>query len=103
MNLTGEEAGFEKREKELELERAAKRQKLNDPGQQVLDLSFEGNEGKEKKQQHLKLACKMKSLNIYSALLTLAGNHLIGGNLYKTRTKYACYMRTGYCETSFAT
>ena len=81
----------------------AKRQKLNDPGQHISDLSFEGNEGKEKKQQHLKLARKLKSLNIYSALLTLAGNHLIGGNLYKTRTKYACYMRTGFCQTSFAT
>ena len=32
-----------KREKELELERAAKRQKLNEPGQEVSDLSFEGN------------------------------------------------------------
>ena len=40
---------FEKRERELELERAAKRQKLNDPGEQVSNLSFEGNEDKEKK------------------------------------------------------
>ena len=37
------EPTFEKREKELELERAAKRQKLNEPGQEVSDLSFEGN------------------------------------------------------------
>ena len=65
MNSYSEEAVFEKREKELELERAAKRQKLNDPGQHVSDLSFEGNEGKEKKQQHLKLARKLKSLNIF--------------------------------------
>ena len=40
---------FEKRERELELERAAKRQKLNEPGEQVSNLSFEGNEDKEKK------------------------------------------------------
>ena len=58
---------FEKRERELELERAAKRQKLDEPGEQVSNLSFEGNESKEKKQQ-LKLAHKLKSLNIYSAL-----------------------------------
>ena len=43
------------RKREL-VKKPAKRQKLNDPGQQVSDLSFEGNEGKEKKQQHLKLA-----------------------------------------------
>ena len=58
---------FEKRERELELERAAKRQKLDETGEQVSNLSFEGNESKEKKQQ-LKLAHKLKSLNIYSAL-----------------------------------
>ncbi|XP_068741732.1 uncharacterized protein [Montipora capricornis] len=40
---------FEKRERELELERAAKRQKLDEPGEQVSSLSFEGNESKEKK------------------------------------------------------
>ena len=59
--------GFEKRERELELERAAKRQKLDETSEQVSHLSFEGNESKEKKQQ-LKLAHKLKSLNIYSAL-----------------------------------
>ena len=41
--------GFEKRERELELERAAKRQKLDETGEQVSNLSFEGNESKEKK------------------------------------------------------
>ena len=61
---------FEKRERELELERAAKRQKLDEPGEQVSNLSFEGNESKEKKQQ-LKLAHKLKSLNIYSSLFFL--------------------------------
>ena len=40
---------FEKRERELELERTAKRQKLNEPGEQVSNLSFEGNEDEEKK------------------------------------------------------
>lgn len=40
---------FEKRERELELERAAKRQKLDEPGEQISNLSFEGNESKEKK------------------------------------------------------
>ncbi|CAH3118147.1 unnamed protein product [Pocillopora meandrina] len=40
---------FEKRERELELERTAKRQKLNEPGEQVSNLSFEGNENEEKK------------------------------------------------------
>ena len=40
---------FEKRERELELERAAKRQKLDKPVEQVSNLSFEGNESKEKK------------------------------------------------------
>ncbi|XP_068691130.1 uncharacterized protein [Montipora foliosa] len=40
---------FEKRERELELKRAAKRQKLDEPGEQVSNLSFEGNESKEKK------------------------------------------------------
>ena len=40
---------FEKRERELELEQAAKRQKLDEPGEQVSNLSFEGNESKEKK------------------------------------------------------
>ena len=40
---------FEKRERELELERAAKRQKLDETGEQVSNLSFEGNESKEKK------------------------------------------------------
>ena len=49
---------FEKRERELELERAAKRQKLDETGEQVSNLSFEGNESKEKKQQ-LKLAHKL--------------------------------------------
>ena len=58
---------FEKRERELELERVAKRQKLDEPGEQVVNLCFEGNESKEKKQQ-LKLAHKLKSLNIYSSL-----------------------------------
>ena len=40
---------FEKRQRELELERAAKRQKLNETGQQVSNLSFEGNDDEEKK------------------------------------------------------
>ena len=40
---------FVKRERELELEREAKRQKLDEPGEQVSNLSFEGNEDKEKK------------------------------------------------------
>ena len=39
---------FEKRERELELEWAAKRQKLEEPGEQVSNLSFEGNENKAK-------------------------------------------------------
>ena len=39
---------LEKRERELELERAAKRQKLDEPSEQVSNLSFEGNENKEK-------------------------------------------------------
>ena len=40
---------FEKRERELELEQAAKRQKLDEPSEQVSNLSFEGNESKDKK------------------------------------------------------
>ena len=40
---------FEKRERQLELEREAKGQKLDEPGEQVSNLSFEGNEDKEKK------------------------------------------------------
>ena len=39
---------FERRQRELELERAAKRQKLNETGQQV-SCSFEGNDDEEKK------------------------------------------------------
>ena len=39
----------QKRERELEPERAAKRQKFNKPGEQVANLSFEGNENKERK------------------------------------------------------
>ena len=58
---------FEKRERELELEWAAKRLKHKEPNEQVSDLSFEGNENKEKKQQ-LKVSHKPKSLHIYSAL-----------------------------------
>ena len=39
---------FEKREGEVELEWAAKRQKHEEPIEQVSDLSFEGNENEEK-------------------------------------------------------
>ena len=60
---------FEKRERELELEWAAKRQKLEEPGEQVSNLSFEGNENKEKKlKQQLKVSHKLKSLHIYWVL-----------------------------------
>ena len=45
---------FEKREREveLELERAVKRQKLDEPGEQVSNLSFEGYESKDKKENN---------------------------------------------------
>ncbi|CAH3046558.1 unnamed protein product [Porites lobata] len=58
---------FEKRERELELERAAKRQKLDEPGEQVSNLSFEGNESKEKK------------TTVEAGTQTEEFDHLIGG------------------------
>ena len=64
----------QKRQRELELERAAKRKKLNETGQQVSNLNLKEMMTKRKNHQ-LKLAHKLKSLKIYSALSTLTGNH----------------------------
>ena len=63
---------FEKKEGELELELelewAAKRHKLEEPGEQVSNLSFKENENKEKLKQQLKISHKLKSLHIYWVL-----------------------------------
>ena len=58
---------FEKRERGVELEWAAKRQKLEEPNEQVSHLSFKRTENKEKKQQ-LKVSHKLKSLHIHWVL-----------------------------------
>lgn len=77
---------FEKRERELELERTAKRQKLNEPGEQVSNLSFEGNEDEEKKLT-VEAGTQTEEFEYLFSSLTLTGNQLIGGNLYKTKKK----------------
>ncbi|RMX59772.1 hypothetical protein pdam_00015356, partial [Pocillopora damicornis] len=62
---------FEKRERELELERTAKRQKLNEPGEQVSNLSFEGNEDKEEKLTEEATPVIDRIINVSAALVNL--------------------------------
>ena len=61
---------FERRQRELE--RVAKRQKRNEVGQQVSNVSFEGTEDEERKKDHeLKVAHKLKSkLNLLARAQT---------------------------------